>query len=101
MLFGSCGWNQSRNLEGTFFQGNFFPSNISDVNTFQAGLSLNWNIFDGGSTITRIKNAKIAYENQTILKEKAEVKTDIANAKTNYKVKLQIFKMQKTTLKPI
>lgn len=94
-LFGSYGWNQSRNP-----QGPFFPGNISDANTFQTGLSLNWNIFDGGSTITKVRNAKIAYENQAVLKDKvkAEVKTAIANAKTNYEVKLQIFKMQQSNV---
>lgn len=90
-LFGSYGWNESRNPQNAFF-----PGNVSDTNTYQAGLNLSWNIFDGGSTITNIKNAKIAYENQELLKKQfeTEVKTDIANALTNYQVKLEIFKMQ-------
>ncbi len=90
-LFGSYGWNQNLNPQGVFF-----PANTSTNNTYQAGLSLSWNIFDGGSTITKVKNAKIAYENQELLKNNviAEVKTNLANAKTNYEVKLEIFKMQ-------
>lgn len=94
-LFGSYGWNQNLNPQ-TVFLGNTSPKNISTNNTYQAGLSLSWNIFDGGSTITKVRNAKIAYENQELLKNNviAEVKTDLANAKTNYEVKLEIFKMQ-------
>lgn len=102
-LFGSYGWNQNRNPENVVFFGQesiIQPGNILNTNTYQAGLSLSWNIFDGGSTLTRIKNAKITYENQEILKNSvaAEVKTDLANAKTNYEVKLQIYKMQQNNV---
>lgn len=91
-LFGSYGWNRSLNPQAAFF-----PANTNTSNTYQTGLSLSWSIFDGGRTITNVKNAKIAYENQEIQKKNtvAIIKTDIANAKTNYEVKLQIFKMQK------
>lgn len=94
-LFGSYGWNESRNPEAVF--GNFVnPSNVVDSYTLQAGLSLSWNIFDGGTTLTNVKNAKIAYENQELLQKQIEneVATNIANALTNYEVKLEIFKMQ-------
>ena len=91
-LFGSYGWNQNRNPSTTFF-----PGNIQDSFTLQAGVNLSWNIFDGGNTLTNIKNAKIALENQEILQKQieSEVTTDIANAKTNYNVKLEIYAMQK------
>jgi len=90
-LYGSYGWNESRNPSGVFF-----PGNTSDSNTLQAGLTLSWNIFDGGTTLTNVKNAKITYQNQELLQKQIEneVATEIANALTNYQVKLEIFKMQ-------
>ena len=90
-LYGSYGWNENINPAGPFF-----PGNTQDSYTLQAGVRLSWNIFDGGTTLTNIKNAKIAYENQELLQKQIEneVATDIANALTNYEVKLEIFKMQ-------
>ena len=94
-LFGSYGWNQNRNPSTTFF-----PGNIQDSYTFQAGVNLSWSIFDGGNTLTNVKNSKIAYENQELLQKKieSEVKTDIANALTNYEVKLDIFNIQEQSV---
>lgn len=60
-LSGSYGWNKSDNPATSFLAG----SNSSGLN---AGINLSWNIFDGGSTKTRVANAKIALENQEILK---------------------------------
>ncbi len=90
-LFGSYGWNENINPTGPFF-----PGNTQDIYTFQAGVTLSWNIFDGGTTLTNIKNAKIAYENQELLLQqlKNEVNTDIANALTNFQVKFKIYEMQ-------
>ena len=61
-LNSSYGWNKSINPATAFAAG----SNSTGLN---AGLSLSWNIFDGGASKTRIANAKIALENQKILKE--------------------------------
>jgi outer membrane protein TolC len=49
---------------------------------FNAGVSLNWNIFDGGTTKTRIQNSKIIADNLIIEKEQVtnELERNVANA---------------------
>jgi outer membrane protein TolC len=51
------------------------------IKGLHAGLNLSWNIFDGGSTKTRIKNAKIFAENLQVQKELLdnELKRNVAN----------------------
>ncbi|WP_240315482.1 TolC family protein [Aquimarina longa] len=90
-LVGSYGWNQNRNPPSIFF-----PGNVSDVYTLAAGVNLTWNLFDGGRTITKMKNAKIALENQEVLKKQVTkgVARDIANALGNYKNRLNVYKIQ-------
>ncbi|MDH7447860.1 TolC family protein [Aquimarina sp. 2201CG14-23] len=90
-LTGSYGWNQSRNPPGVFF-----PPNISNATTLAAGVSLTWNLFDGGGTITRAKNAKIAFDNQELRQNQimVQVQRDIANALGDYKNRLSIFEIQ-------
>lgn len=90
-LTGSYGWNENRNPPSTFF-----PGNVSDTYTMAAGINLTWNLFDGGTTITRVKNAKIALDNQEILKNQVakEIERDIANALGNYRNRLNIYKIQ-------
>ena len=61
-LTSSYGWNKSDNPASSFLAG-------SVINGFKAGVNVSWNIFDGGSTKTRVSNAKIALENQEILKQ--------------------------------
>jgi len=88
-LLGSYGWNKGK-----------FPStgfSISSTSTgFSGGVSLTWDFFDGGSGITNVKNAKINYDNQEIIKNqiRKEVDRDIANAKGNYENRLEVFKLQ-------
>ena len=90
-LTGSYGWNENRNPASAFF-----PGNVSDTYTLAAGINLTWNLFDGGSTITRVRNAKIALDNQEIIKSQVikEVERDIANALGNYRNRLHIYKIQ-------
>ena len=59
-LTSSYGWNKSENPTSSFLAG-------STVKGLNAGINLSWNIFDGGSTKTRVANAKIALSNQEIL----------------------------------
>ena len=49
---------------------------------FNAGISLNWDIFDGGTTKTRIQNSKITADNLLIEKEQVtnELERNVANA---------------------
>jgi len=88
-LSGSYGWNDG-----------FFPSTsflaVNNTTGLSAGVSLTWNLFDGGSGITSVKNAKIQLDSQEILYNqiKTEVKRDIANANGNYQNRLAIFKLQ-------
>ncbi|KAA2219749.1 MULTISPECIES: TolC family protein [Maribacter] len=88
-LTGSYGWNQ-----GNFPATNFLASNVSTG--VSAGLNLTWNLFNGGTSITQIKNARILLDNQEILEEQTiqEVKRDIENAKDDYQNRLDILALQ-------
>ena len=55
-LTGSYGWNKSDNPFTSFLATN---TNYG----LNAGINLSWSAFDGGSTKTRVANAKIAMEN--------------------------------------
>ena len=61
---------------------------------------MRWNIFDGGQSLVAIKNAKIAYQSQEILRQQLEqqVYRDIANAKGNYENALAIYKLQEQSV---
>ena len=88
-LTGIYGWN-----EGNFPETNFLASSSSYG--FTGGLNLTWNLFDGGRGFTNVKNAKIEYDNQVLLKEqlKIQVQRNIANAYGNYQNRLAIFHLQ-------
>jgi len=88
-LTGIYGWN-----EGNFPETNFLASSSSYG--FTGGLNLTWNLFDGGRGITNVKNAKIEYDNQVLLKEqlKIQVQRNIANDYGNYQNRLAIFHLQ-------
>lgn len=90
-LNGSYGWNLNQSAASAFFPG-------TNNTTWNLGLgaSLTWNLFDGGGTTVRVKNAKIAYENQELLKDQValEVDRDILNALTIYENRLNIFHIQ-------
>ena len=68
-------WDERDNGSVSFF------TNQTSMGT-SAGLSLSWNIFDGGLTRTRVQNSKIALDNQRIIKEQAEqiVQRNVSNA---------------------
>lgn len=85
----SYGWNKSENPATSFLAG----STSSGLN---AGLSLSWNLFDGGSTKTNIANAKIALENQQILLEqqKVTIENNLKNTWENYNNQLFIIGAQ-------
>jgi len=88
-LTGSYGWN-----EGNFPATSFSSSSTSTG--FGAGISLSWSLFDGGRGITGVKNSKIRYANQEVLKEQivTEVRRDIANAKGDYENRMSIYDLQ-------
>jgi outer membrane protein TolC len=66
-----------------------------------AGLSLNWNIFDGGTSKTRVQNARINLENQRIRKEQVthQLRSYISNTYYNYQNKRFVLQSQKENLK--
>ncbi len=90
-LNGSYGWNLNQSAASAFF-----PGTNSTAWNFGLGASLTWNLFDGGGTTVRVKNAKIAYENQELLKQQVEleVNRDIQNALAIYENRLNIFHIQ-------
>lgn len=85
-LNGSYGWN-----EGFFPTTSFLTS--STTLGLGAGISLTWNLFDGGRGITAVKNSKIAIDTQELFYKQieTEVKRDIKNAQENYENRLAIY----------
>ena len=90
-LVGSYGWNRNVSPETPFF-----PGSVQTIDRYAAGISLNWNLFDGGQTAVRIQNAQINYENQELQKNQiqTEVNRDIQNALNTYKTRLYIYNLQ-------
>lgn len=91
-LNGTYGWGLNQSAASAFFPG----SNNENSRNFVLGANLSWNLFDGGGTMVRIKNSKIAYENQALLKEQIEleVNRDIQNALAIYENRLNIYNIQ-------
>jgi len=90
-LSGSYGWNLNQSAASAFFPG----TNNNNYNlALNAGLT--WNIFDGGNTTVRVRNAKIVYENQELLKKQVELEVarDIENALETYENRLTIYEIQ-------
>ena len=90
-LFGSYGWNKSQNDSPLAFLLENTSTGVS------GGINLSWNLFDGGATITRYKNSRIASENQELTRKQVElnVERDIRNAWETYKNALFIYEAQK------
>lgn len=93
-LTGTYGWNESNNNPAAFVA-------VSTNTGISAGVNLTWNLFDGGSTITRVKNAQIALENQKLQKEQLilSVVRDFENAWDDYQNKLTIFRVQQDNIR--
>ncbi|MDB4027485.1 TolC family protein, partial [bacterium] len=66
-LVGSYGWNLNQSPASAFF-----PGTNNNTYSMSFGANLSWNLFDGGRSITRVKNAKIAVENQKILTDEIQ-----------------------------
>ncbi|MCX2679994.1 TolC family protein [Galbibacter sp. EGI 63066] len=89
-LTGSYGWNKSENGNPLAFTTESTTTGLS------AGLNLSWNLFDGGTNITQVKNAKIRYKNQELQKKQValSVERDIRNAWETYENALFILEAQ-------
>ena len=86
-------WNQRNNDATNIFanQSNYGP---------QAGLSLSWNIFDGGLTKTRVQNAKITRDNELITLEQNEqiLERNVNNAWAFYQNALFVLKAERKNM---
>lgn len=94
-LIGSYGWNESNNNSPLAFTLQNTNSGVS------GGLNLTWNLFDGGSAITQIKNNKIFLENQKLERERLiiDVERNFNNAWDDYQNKLEIYRLQEDNIK--
>lgn len=99
------GWFPSLSANAAYaFQGNENPNGafLTGSESFgpQAGLSLSWNIFDGGTTKTRTTNAKIALETQKIQQEQTAltIQRDVLNAYSSYQNALFVLQAQQANL---
>ena len=90
-LNGSYGWNENQNPRSAFF-----PGTINDSYSLGLGATLTWNLFDGGRTIIRTNNARIALENQTLAEKQTllQMERDLRNARQNYENALEIYELQ-------
>jgi outer membrane protein len=88
----SYGFNRTENENLV----NPFGARLITSDGLNAGVTLSWNIFDGGTTKTQVANAKIALENQEILLEqqKVTIKNTLKNTWENYNNQLFILKAQ-------
>ena len=91
-LVGSYGWNLNKSPASAFF-----PGTNNTTNSVGVGASLIWNLFDGGSTLTRVKNAKLIFENQYLIEQEGKLafNRDLINARQNYRNAIEIFEIQK------
>ncbi len=88
-ISGSYGWNESDNPATSFFAK-------STVTGLRAGLNVSWNVFDGGSTKTRVANAKIALDSQEIVQQQQfeTLENVLKNTSEEYSNKLFILQAQ-------
>lgn len=89
-LQGAYGWNESSNNSPLAFVLQNTSSGVS------GGVNLTWNLFDGGTSITRTKNARINLEIQELQKEQLQmdVERNFNNAWEDYQNKLTVLGMQ-------
>jgi len=92
-LSASYGWTNT-NYD---VQSGFIDQRVTGPN---AGINLSWNLFDGGSTSTRVQNARIASDSERIRKERTEQQLyrDLNNSWTIYQTALFILDAQKKNL---
>ncbi|MFD1550797.1 TolC family protein [Putridiphycobacter roseus] len=69
--------------------GNYGPTSLfatQNATGLSAGLSLSWDVFDGGATSTKVQNAKIAVETQGLYQSQIELNlsNELANTWASY-----------------
>ncbi len=92
-LNGTYGWNKNNNNAASFVA-------VSTNTGLTGGLNLSWNLFDGGSTMTRVKNAKVNLETQKLQKENIliGITRDFENAWEDFNNKLNIYNIQEQNI---
>jgi outer membrane protein len=88
-LTGTYGWNKNNNNAASFV--------ATSTNTgLSGGISLSWNIFDGGNTKTQVQNAKINLDSQQLQQQQTELEVfrDFNNAWEDYQNKLFVVRTQ-------
>jgi outer membrane protein TolC len=92
-LTGSYGWNKNNNNAAAFVA-------VSTNTGLSGGLNLSWNLFDGGLTMTRVRNAKINLQTQQFQKESIllTIERDFNNAWDDYLNKLEIYNIQEKNI---
>ncbi|EPR71095.1 Agglutination protein [Cyclobacterium qasimii M12-11B] len=100
-----AGWFPALSLNAGYnYSGNQNPAGAFVTGSYnlgpQAGLSLAWNVFDGGSTRIKSQNARLEIKRQQILKEETEfsVKRDVLNAYGSYQNSLFVYYAEKANL---
>ncbi|WP_431125608.1 TolC family protein [Flagellimonas flava] len=93
-LTGTYGWNESNNNSPLAFVVQNTATGVT------GGINLTWNLFDGGRSITNVKNTKISYETQELLQKQIalEVERDIRNAWDSYTNALYVLEVQEKNL---
>ena len=93
-LVGTYGWNRNNNNAASFVA-------VSTNTGLSGGINLSWNLFDGGTTITQVKNAKINLDTQKLLKEQLllDIERNFNNAWDDYTNKLLIYKVQSENIR--
>mgnify|MGYP002821498076 FL=1 len=90
-LIGSYGWNLNKSPATAFF-----PGTNNTTYSLGIGASLSWNIFDGGRTLTRVKNAKLSFNNQELIQQETKMsfERNLENALQNSINTKEIFEIQ-------
>ena len=90
-LIGSYGWNLNKSPATAFF-----PGTNNTTYSLGVGASLSWNVFDGGRTLTRVKNAKLNFNNQELIQKETKMsfERDLENALQNSINTKEIFEIQ-------
>ncbi|MBW1294116.1 TolC family protein [Aquimarina litoralis] len=85
----SYNWNESKNPVTSFALNN-------ESYGVNLGLSLSWNLFDGGKNRTKIRTSKITKQNREIelYKAQEELKTEVYNAYEDYSNKQFVLKAE-------
>lgn len=89
----SYNFNYSDNAAGSFID-------VSNSRGFSAGLTLGWNLYDGGRRKLQKENAKINVESQLVQKEQIaqQLERDVINAWENYQNALFILRAEQQNL---